>query len=157
MKKSLLILFNLLLSSNLLLFTIFMVLLPPFLFISVKIKLADPLSSLILYGLFFSVFVIIFKICIFRLIYKFKKRLPYFGNFLEKIINDLDFRKKILKITNISDTSFIFINAFLLSLYCMVKDIDFLYTGNFLRSLLLFVFWCGGVTLCYKSFLWKRK
>lgn len=157
MKKFLLIFFNLILSSNLLLFSIFSFLVFPFVKMSENLNFADPLSSWILYILFFPVFVIIFKISIFRIIYRFKKQLPYFGNFLEKIINDINYRRKILKFTNISDISFVFINAVLLNIYSLAKDISSSYAGEFFDSLFFFIFWGGGVTICYKSFLIGKK
>lgn len=157
MKKFLLIFFNLFISSNWMILLVFVLFLLPFVKISYYLKFADPLSSLILYILFFPVFVIIFKISIFRIIYRFKKQLPYFGNFLEKIIYDINYRRKILKFTNISDISFVFINAVLLNIYSLAKDISSSFAGEFFRSLLIFIFWGGGVTICYKSFLIGKK
>ena len=148
MNKFLFLLFNFLISSNLLFETLLYGFLYTIYLIYRSNKSIEPLGLMVFYFLAFSVLVWIFKILIFILLSQIKRKNTYMGQFFEKIKNDKKYKFKIVLYALLSDFLCIFIIPVCLCIIKKTSIVDLLFF-NILGSLL----WGGGVTLSYLSLI----
>ena len=148
MNKFLFLLFNFLISSNLLFETLLYGFLYTIYLIYRSNKSIEPLGLMVFYFLAFSVLVWIFKILIFILLSQIKRKNTYMGQFFEKIKNDKKYKFKIVLYALLSDFLYIFIIPVCLCIIKKTSIVDLLFF-NILGSLL----WGGGVTLSYLSLI----
>ena len=148
MNKFLFLLFNFLISSNLLFETLLYGFLYTIYLIYRSNKSIEPLGLMVFYFLAFSVLVWIFKILIFILLSQIKRKNTYMGQFFEKIKNDKKYKFKIVLYALLSDFLYIFIIPVCLCIIKKTSIVDLLFF-NILGSVL----WGGGVTLSYLSLI----
>ena len=148
MNKFLFLLFNFLISSNLL----FETLLYGFLYTIYLIyrcnKNIEPLGLIVYYFLAFSVLVWIFKVLIFIILSQIKHKDTYMEQFFERIKNERKYKFKIVLYALLSDFLCIFIIPVCLCIIKKTSIVDLLFF-NILGSVL----WGGGVTLSYLSLI----
>lgn len=148
MNKFLFLLFNFLVSSNLL----FETLLYGFLYTIYLIyrcnKNIEPLGLIVYYFLAFSVLVWIFKVLIFIILSQIKHKDTYMEQFFERIKNERKYKFKIVLYALLSDFLCIFIIPVCLCIIKKTSIVDLLFF-NILGSVL----WGGGVTLSYLSLI----
>ena len=148
MNKFLFLLFNFLISSNLLFETLLYGFLYTIYLIYRSNKSIEPLGLMVFYFLAFSILVWIFKILIFILLSQIKCKNTYMGQFFEKIKNDKKYKFKIVLYALLSDFLYIFIIPVCLCIIKKTSIVDLLFF-NILGSVL----WGGGVTLSYLSLI----
>ena len=148
MNKFLFLLFNFLISSNLL----FETLLYGFFYTIYLIyrcnKNIEPLGLIVYYFLAFSVLVWIFKVLIFIILSQIKHKDTYMEQFFERIKNERKYKFKIVLYALLSDFLCIFIIPVCLCIIKKTSIVDLLFF-NILGSVL----WGGGVTLSYLSLI----
>ena len=148
MNKFLFLLFNFLISSNLLFETLLYGFLYTIYLIYRSNKSIEPLGLMVFYFLAYSILVWIFKILIFILLSQIKRKNTYMGQFFEKIKNDKKYKYKIVLYALLSDFLCIFIIPVCLCIIKKTSIVDLLFF-NILGSVL----WGGGVTLSYLSLI----
>lgn len=158
MSKLLFILFNLLISSNLLFHIVFLILIyvvsQTFIF-----KYNGAAFGIFIWlSIFFVLFVLFFKAIIFIFLNQIKLKNIFVIDFFYKIKKDKSFRLKILLYSILSDFSFIFMTPLFFKIYNIIFTQSNLSYFNLLGSYLInFIFWGGGITLCYLSLIFWLK
>ena len=154
MNKILFLLFNFLISSNLL----FETLLYGFLYTIYLIyrcnKNIEPLGLIVYYFLAFSVLVWIFKVLIFIILSQIKHKDTYMEQFFERIKNERKYKFKIVLYALLSDFLCIFLTPIIESfIFNIFSNNSSEYIDCFLSNIAAFVLWGGGVTLSYLSLI----
>ena len=154
MNKFLFLLFNFLISSNLL----FETLLYGFLYTIYLIYRSniniEPLGLMVFYFLAFSILVWIFKILIFILLSQIKRKNTYMAQFFEKIKNDKKYKFKVVLYALLSDFLCIFLTPIIETfIFNIFPNNSSEYIDCFLSNIVAFVLWGGGVTLSYLSLI----
>ena len=148
MNKILFLLFNFLISSNLL----FETLLYGFLYTIYLIyrcnKNIEPLGLIVYYFLAFSVLVWIFKVLIFIILSQIKHKDTYMEQFFERIKNERKYKFKVILSAILCDFLCVFIIPICLCIIKKTSIVDLLFF-----DILGSVFWGGGVTLSYLSLI----
>ena len=148
MNKASFILFNLLISSNLLFVFLLLTFLYIFLMFYSLINGLEPFGLAIWISLFFVFFVWIFKVLIFIILSQIKHKDTYMSQFFERIKNERKYKFKVVLYALLSDFLCIFIIPVCLCIIKKTSIVDLLFF-NILGSLL----WGGGVTLSYLSLI----
>ena len=148
MNKASFILFNLLISSNLLFVFLLLTFLYIFLMFYSLINGLEPFGLAIWISLFFVFFVWIFKVLIFIILSQIKHKDTYMAQFFERIKNERKYKFKVVLYALLSDFLCIFIIPVCLCIIKKTSIVDLLFF-NILGSLL----WGGGVTLSYLSLI----
>ena len=148
MNKASFILFNLLISSNLLFDFLLLTFLSVFLVFYSLINGLEPFGLAIWISLFFVFFVWIFKVLIFIILSQIKHKDTYMAQFFERIKNERKYKFKIVLYALLSDFLCIFIIPVCLCIIKKTSIVDLLFF-NILGSVL----WGGGVTLSYLSLI----
>ena len=154
MNKFLFLLFNFLISSNLLFETLLYGFLYTIYLIYRSNKSIEPLGLMVFYFLAFSVLVWIFKILIFILLSQIKRKNTYMGQFFEKIKNDKKYKFKVVLYALLSDFLCIFLTPIIETfIFNIFPNNSSEYIDCFLSNIVAFVLWGGGVTLSYLSLI----
>ncbi len=148
MNKASFILFNLLISSNLLFVFLLVTIFYIFLMFYSLINGLEPFGLAIWISLFFVFFVWIFKVLIFIILSQIKHKDAYMTQFFERIKNERKYKFKVVLYALLSDFLCIFIIPVCLCIIKKTSIVDLLFF-NILGSLL----WGGGVTLSYLSLI----
>ena len=148
MNQASFILFNLLISSNLLFGFLLLTFLYIFLMFYSLINGLEPFGLAIWISLFFVFFVWIFKILIFILLSQIKRKNTYMAQFFEKIKNDKKYKFKVVLYAILCDFLCIFIIPICICIIKKTSIVDLLFF-----DILGSVFWGGGVTLSYLSLI----
>ena len=154
MNKFLFLLFNFLISSNLLFETLLYGFLYTIYLIYRSNKNIEPLGLMVFYFLAFSILVWIFKILIFILLSQIKRKNTYMAQFFEKIKNDKKYKFKVVLYALLSDFLCIFLTPIIETfIFNIFPNNSSEYIDCFLSNIVAFVLWGGGVTLSYLSLI----
>lgn len=150
--------FNLILSSNLLVLLALYAFLWGAMQINFIFVLIEPITLLVFTFILFIILNLIFKLNLFKIIYKYKETFPFTAKFLNRMLRNSSHQYILLKNFMILDISFIFFNAMFFKLYDQIHGTgDISFVQNLLSSFLIFLFFGSGITLCYVSFIRKTQ
>ena len=148
MNKFLFLLFNFLVSSNLLFKLLLYVFIYAIYLIYRNNKNIEPLGLFVFYCLIFFLLVWIFKILIFILLSQVKYKDTYMRQFFERIKNNGKYKFKVILYALLCDFLCIFIIPTCLCIIEKTSIVDLLFF-----EILGSVFWGGGITLSYLSLI----
>lgn len=154
MNKVSFILFNLLISSNLLFGFLLLTFLYVFLVFYSLINGLEPFGLAIWISLFFVFFVWIFKILIFIILSQIKHKDTYMTQFFERIKNERKYKFKVVLYALLSDFLCIFLTPIMETfIFNIFPDNSSTYRDFFFSNIVSFFLWGGGVTLSYLSLI----
>ena len=151
MNKILFLLFNFLISSNLLFKLLFYVFIFTFYIIYHNDHNIDPFSIFLSCSILFVFFVWIFKVLIFIILSQIKHKDTYMAQFFERIKNERKYKFKVVLYALLSDFLCIFLTPIMYTFIFSNNSSE--YINCFLSIIAAFVLWGGGVTLSYLSLI----
>ena len=154
MNKASFILFNLLISSNLLFVFLLLTFFYIFLIFYSLINGLEPFGLAIWISLFFVFFVWIFKVLIFIILSQIKHKDTNMAQFFERIKNERKYKFKIVLYALLSDFLCIFLTPIIETfIFNIFPNNSSDYIDCFLSNTAAFILWGGGVTLSYLSLI----
>ena len=154
MNKASFILFNLLISSNLLFVFLLLTFFYIFLIFYSLINGLEPFGLAIWISLFFVFFVWIFKVLIFIILSQIKHKDTNMAQFFERIKNERKYKFKIVLYALLSDFLCIFLTPIIETfIFNIFPNNSYEYIDCFLSNIAAFILWGGGVTLSYLSLI----
>ena len=154
MNQASFILFNLLISSNLLFVFLLLTFFYIFLMFYSLINGLEPFGLAIWISLFFVFFVWIFKVLIFIILSQIKHKDTYMAQFFEKIKNEQKYKFKVVLYALLSDFLCIFLTPIIETfIFNIFPNNSSEYIDCFLSNIVAFVLWGGGVFICYLSLI----
>ena len=151
MNKILFLLFNFLISSNLLFKLLFYVFIFIFYIIYHNDHNIEPFGIFLSCSISFVFFVWIFKVSIFIILSQIKHKDTYITQFFEKIKNERKYKFKVVLYALLSDFLCIFLTPIMYTFIFSNNSSE--YINCFLSIIAAFVLWGGGVTLSYLSLI----
>ena len=154
MNKILFLLFNFLISSNLLFKLLFYVFIFTFYIIYHNDHNIEPFNIFLSCSILFVFFVWIFKVLIFIILSQIKHKDTYMAQFFERIKNERKYKFKIVLYALLSDFLCIFLTPIIETfIFNIFPNNSYEYIDCFLSNIAAFILWGGGVTLSYLSLI----